>query len=99
MKITLLSNISINNINYCNLPADGIFDGNGKTISLSGDINGLFTTNYNTLLDSIPTATKEDKLESASKIQNLKIRQMTGYWPTHCNKLPGLRGMLNDLKK
>lgn len=33
------------------------------------------------------------------KIQNLKIRQMTGYWPTHCNKLPGLRGMLNDLKK
>lgn len=42
---------------------------------------------------------KQHIIRERCKIQNLKHKQITGYWPTYCNKLPGLRGMLSALKK
>jgi hypothetical protein len=42
---------------------------------------------------------RQKMIKERCKIQNLKIRQTTGHWPTYCNKLPRLRGMLKQLKK
>jgi hypothetical protein len=83
VKITLLVNITLSNNFYCQLPAGGIFDGNNKDISVSGLlIDGLFTTNYNMSLD-FTGGTKEQKLASASKVQNLAVKG--GF----CNTLGG----------
>jgi len=42
---------------------------------------------------------RQQMIQERCKIQNLKFRQTTGYWPKYCNKLPRLRGMLKQLKK
>jgi hypothetical protein len=42
---------------------------------------------------------RQKMIQERCKIQNLKFRQTTGYWPEYCNKLPRLRGMLKQLKK
>jgi hypothetical protein len=41
---------------------------------------------------------KQTIIRQRCSIQSLKIRQTTGYWPTYCNVLPGLKGMLYNLK-
>lgn len=41
---------------------------------------------------------KQTIIRQRCSIQSLKIRQTTGYWPTYCNVLPGLKGMLCKLK-
>jgi hypothetical protein len=41
---------------------------------------------------------KQTIIKQRCSIQSLKIRQTTGYWPTYCNVLPGLKGMLYNLK-
>lgn len=42
---------------------------------------------------------RNEIIKERCKLQSLKVRKNTGYWPTYCNKLPGLRGMLSALKK
>ena len=37
-------------------------------------------------------------IQERCKLQNLNIRRITGYWPEYCNILPGLKGMLRQLK-
>jgi hypothetical protein len=41
---------------------------------------------------------KQKIIRQRCSIQSLKIRQTTGYWPTYCNDLPGLKGILYNLK-
>jgi hypothetical protein len=41
---------------------------------------------------------KQTIIRQRCSIQSLKIRQTTGYWPIYCNILPGLKGMLYNLK-
>ena len=41
---------------------------------------------------------RKNIIRQRCSIYNLNIRQIYGKWPQHCIKLPGLKGMLSDLK-
>lgn len=42
---------------------------------------------------------KQQVFKERCKIQNINSRRILGYWPSYCNRLPGLKGMLSGLKK
>jgi hypothetical protein len=41
---------------------------------------------------------RKNIMRQRCNLRSLSIRQITGYWPDYCNNLPGIRGMLSELK-